>query len=209
MTTKTPFNPTGADVDQLLAQELNNLSFQDRAKIHEEIHGVNSLALKETSTQIKVALRSMQEEMEKTDPSQKVSYYKAMETETSFIHDDAFRLKLLRTAFFDTKKACQRMMTHLRFLEKYFGPEALKRPPRLSDFPTKEQTLLRKGHIQLLPSRDRAGRLVAFDYDSVYASSDTADMIPRMVRHDIEFTVFPILPGLFFLLCRSWRLTSS
>jgi hypothetical protein len=181
MTPKTPFNPTGVDVDQLLAQELNKLSFQDRSKIQEEIHGVNSLALEETPSQLNFALRGMQEEIEKTCPSLKGAFYKAMNTKTSFVHDDDFRLKFLRTDFFDPKKACQRMMTHLTFLDKYFGPETLKRPIRLSDFPKKEQALLRDGYIQILPSRDRAGRLVAFDYGSAYATGETTDMIPRMV----------------------------
>jgi hypothetical protein len=184
MTEEMPFNhDIGGDVDQIMARELNNLSFYDRSRIQEEIHGAVSLAMEETPSQIASALQSLQNEIDQTSVAERKAYDLAIASESSFVHRDEFRLKFLRADFFDAKRACWRMMAHLRLLGKYFGPSALLRPLRFSDFPRKEQSIVRAGFIQILPSRDRAGRLVSFDNDSVYASDETADSIPRMVRY--------------------------
>jgi hypothetical protein len=182
MTEEMPFNhDIGGDVDQIMARELNNLSFYDRSRIQEEIHGAVSLAMEETPSQIASSLQSLQNEIDQTSATERKAYDLAMASESSFVQGNEFRIKFLRAEFFDAKRACWRMMVHLRLLGKYFGPSALLRPLRFSDFSRKEQSIVRAGFIQILPSRDRAGRLVAFDNDSVYASDETADCIPRMV----------------------------
>ena len=151
--------------------------------IQEEIHGVQSLALEESPAQIEAALTALQEEIDRYDVAEyRHAFDSAMACPTSFVHTREWRLKYLRADFFDPKPACKRIMTRLRLLEKYFGEKALQRPLRISDFPKQEQTHLRKGHIQVLPSRDRAGRLVAFDHDSIYASDEENSTIPCMVR---------------------------
>ncbi|KAG7373864.1 hypothetical protein IV203_012959 [Nitzschia inconspicua] len=181
---KSSFNSqVGADeVDQLMARELNRLSFHDRNLIQEEIHGVYYPTFDEAPTQVAAALASLRDEIDKAPASERRAFDRAVSHQSSFVHDDDFRLQFLRAECYNTEKACSRMMTHMRLLEKYFGPQALTRPLRFSDFPKKEQSILRSGFIQILPSRDTSGRLVSFDNGSVYASDETTDPLPRMVR---------------------------
>ncbi|KAG7337853.1 hypothetical protein IV203_012738 [Nitzschia inconspicua] len=190
MMAKSSFNSqVGADeVDQLMARDLNKLSFHDRNLIQEEIHGVYSPAFDETPTQVAAALASLRDEIDKTPASDRRAFDRAVSHRSSFVHDDDFRLQFLRAECYNTKKACSRMMTHMRLLEKYFGPNALTRPLCFSDFPKKEQSIVRSGFIQILPSRDTSGRLVSFDNGSVYASDETADPLPRMIRMLLYFS---------------------
>ncbi|KAL3918534.1 MAG: hypothetical protein SGILL_004189, partial [Bacillariaceae sp.] len=172
------------DVDAIMAKELNRLSVQDRTNIQEEIHGVQSLACDESKEHIEDSLRKLQEEIDNRhnlyDPSLRGALDQAMACKDSFVHSTQYRLQYLRADFFHPKKACRRLMVRLRLLQKYFGPSALQRSLKISDFPKKEQAHLRKGHVQILPSRDRAGRLIAFDHDSVYASDEENSTIPCM-----------------------------
>ena len=59
--------------------------------------------------------------------------------------------------------AAARLTLHAELLFKLFGPEALMRPLRFSDLSKSEQNEIKAGIYQILPSRDRAGRLVAFN----------------------------------------------
>jgi hypothetical protein len=171
-----------ADVDAVLARELNKLSTQDRENIQEEIHGVQSLALEESPTQIEEALQALQEEIDRCDPSERLPFDQAIATPTSFVHNREWRLQYLRADLFNPKKACHRIMVRLRLLQTYFGSVALQRNLRITDFPKNEQRNLSKGRVQILPSRDRAGRLVGFDHDSIYASDEANNTIASLVR---------------------------
>ena len=69
LTTKNNIDPDA--VDTLLAKEIDDLSFQERNDIYEEIHGVSNMAAKETPELLQESLRRMSEEIEKlvTDDS--------------------------------------------------------------------------------------------------------------------------------------------
>jgi hypothetical protein len=53
-------------VDKLLAKELNSLSFDDREALSEQLHGVRSLAPKETPEMLNNAFHELQNEINKT-----------------------------------------------------------------------------------------------------------------------------------------------
>ena len=71
-------------------------------------------------------------------------------------------LKYLRADFFQVEKAAVRMVNHLSLLYKYFGPDMLQRRLRFADLTQAEQDCIRTGKEQILPVRDRAGRLLLF-----------------------------------------------
>ena len=52
------------DVDRILADELNALSFRDREALSEEVHGVRSMAPDETPEMVRKALSDLNEEIE-------------------------------------------------------------------------------------------------------------------------------------------------
>jgi len=82
------------------------------------------------------------------------------EGSTTFVNDEAFRLRFLRAEQFRPKQAAERMIRNLDLLFRYVGPEGLKRPIRLSDLDESSLSLLKAGSFQLLPCRDRSGRRI-------------------------------------------------
>ncbi|KAG7340612.1 hypothetical protein IV203_024155 [Nitzschia inconspicua] len=152
-----PLSPEA--LDSLMAREVSQLSFIDRSSIYEEIHGVQSLAIQETPELIRQSLLSFQHEID-IFRGKKSAYDDAMTAGSRYVCSNELRIKFLRADFFDPKKAVARFLLRLENLFDFFGPVALQRPLQYSDLGRKETELLRKGFIQILPTRDRAGRLV-------------------------------------------------
>jgi len=71
-----------------------------------------------------------------------------------------FRLRFLRCELFDVPKAVVRFLNYLNLAYELFGEVALHRQIGIEDFTRREMRFVKKGFIQLLPYRDRAGRRV-------------------------------------------------
>jgi len=142
------------NVDALLAQELNNMSLDERNRMWEEIHGVDK-PIEETEELVTRSLRDMEEEI--CNIPVKAAYDRASE---SYKKDRKFRLMFLRCEYFDAKKAAVRLVKFMDGMLEYFGEVALTRPIRLSDFSSDDLAYFKLGTMQLLSKRDRAGRLV-------------------------------------------------
>jgi len=160
-------------VDDLLSKELMKLSFQDRNKINEEMHGVRCLAPPETPQMLRQALEELQMQLTKT--YYKPSYDQAQQlflqqqqakggdnrpVTTCYVNTEEFRLKFLRCEFFDIEAAATRLLNYLELLVELYGPYALTREIQLSDFTKQEIQILRAGYQQLWPFRDRSGRRI-------------------------------------------------
>jgi len=172
--------------DDLLAEEISRLSFQDRNHINEEIHGVRVLAPEETPELLERSLAdlgSFLNQMITEPPSLKDAYNlsqtldsnRRMEpidlqsnenpstTNILYVNDKSFLLRFLRCELFDAKKAALRIIKYLNLVHEVCGEYALTRPIQLNDFNKEEKKILRSGFMQLLPYRDRAGRpILAF-----------------------------------------------
>jgi hypothetical protein len=153
------------DVDQLLAKELESLSFKERSRIQEEIHGVSSLCPKETPGMVEEALKSMQQYL---DNIQHKPIYDQL-SPFSYLHTKEWNLRFLRCELFDCKKAAERLVRFTEYMEKEYDMEVLERPLRLLDLQTKNgntgkevMDCFRSGHSQQLPFRDRSGRRIFF-----------------------------------------------
>ena len=178
----------GKPLDDLIAQDFTNLSFQDRNALNEEIHGVQCLAPEETPNMVADAIQRMSQELDNIkykpayvrsqqwnslssspgiDCTQSVySYNKrtiAAGTHSTYVNTLDFRLRFLRAELFDAKKAAIRMVKFLEIvMELYDGnEELLRRPIGLVDLKSKEEkNYIKLGNHQLLPFRDRSGRRV-------------------------------------------------
>uniref|UniRef100_A0A7S4EL90 DUF6824 domain-containing protein n=1 Tax=Pseudo-nitzschia australis TaxID=44445 RepID=A0A7S4EL90_9STRA len=78
----------------------------------------------------------------------------------SYIFHRDFRLKFLRADMYEADKAAHRYLRCVEGLHKYFGSFALQRPLMYEDLGKECQDAAKSGYVQILPSRDRAGRLV-------------------------------------------------
>jgi len=155
------------DVEALLTKELQQLSFEARNKIQEEVHGVLSMAPTETPEMIQKSLNQLEQAVSQLPVDVKPAYTKALAMDSPYVHAKEFRLRFLRAELFDAATAAVRFAKHLNLLDKYFGTEALVRPLRWDDLGKREQEILRVGQTQVLPARDRAGRLVAVHIGSM------------------------------------------
>lgn len=73
-----------------------------------------------------------------------------------------FMLKFLRCDDFDAKKAAQRLVRHFDKKRELFGTELLNKDIKLSDLSKDDMEFLLSGGFQILPSLDRANRIVWF-----------------------------------------------
>ena len=144
-----------------------SLAFKDRNAINEEIHGVTCMAPKESPELISNALYELRHELDLIE--EKPAYNRAQQMylenhgvggRYGYVNTDEFRLRFLRCELFDAKKTAVRMVKYLDLVCGAYGPYALTRPFKLSDFTKADMTFLRGGDYQLMPYRDRSGRRV-------------------------------------------------
>ena len=170
------------DVDAMMANSLNKLSFRDRTVLQEEIHGVGSLAPEEAPEMVDKALSDFQTELDKLHPDSRIFYDRAISLNSKYVHSPEFRLKFLRADLFDAKKAAMRFANYLQYGHRYFGDVALMRPLRFEDLTVEEQEMMREGIGQVLPSRDRSGRLIFFHQPPVLKDGRTDASLRARVR---------------------------
>jgi hypothetical protein len=155
-----------------VTRELMRMSFANRNAVNEEIHGVHSMALTETSELIAGSLASMeqavainvqvtQQELFSQQSTVIPAYVEAQRFRAPYIHQLDFRIKFLRAALFDPNKAAERLVGFSQLVRDILGAEALiKVPIQLSHLAFDEHSLLREANFQILPGRDRSGRRI-------------------------------------------------
>ncbi len=153
--------PVQQKIDDLLSQDLLNLSITDRNAIIEEIHGVKTIAPPETPNMIQSALQEFEGHIERMPQDKKAALVRGKRLyPDSYISSEDFRLRFLRCDLFDTRMAASRMCEFLDLVSDLFGDYVLRRPIQMTDFTWEEMQVLRHGHFQLLPYRDRSGRRI-------------------------------------------------
>ena len=159
-------------MDKLWSKELYHLGVQEREDIINEIHGVQSnRAIRETPEIISEGVQALRDHIDANidnpvdngdsivPPITKDAYSIGInELKSDYILTKAFLLKFLRAALFDIEKAAQRYFRYLDLIYELFGKVSLTRPLALADLTKREIRYLKKGQMQLLPSRDGAGR---------------------------------------------------
>ena len=183
-----PKNLSDRRLDDIIAKDFMELSFQDRNAISEEMHGVSTLSPIETPEMVTNAVHRLS--MEIAAIRHKPSYDRSQQwnsisptmgidcpqsiysynsetlsagTHSTYVNTLDFRLRFLRADLFDAKKAANRLVNFLDMvMELYDGnDELLRRPIGLNDLNSKEEKdYLKLGNHQLLPFRDRSGRRV-------------------------------------------------
>jgi hypothetical protein len=116
----------------------------------------------ETEEFVKERLMAMDRELRNIP--QKSAYEEAERMCVHYVTNRKFRLMFLRAVRFDAQQAAVRLVSLMERKLEYFGVAALARPLRLSDLDKDELTVLKSGKVQLLPSRDSAGRAVVGNF---------------------------------------------
>jgi hypothetical protein len=181
-------------VEEMHAQEMYQLSQQERERIQEEVHGVTSMLVEETPDLITSSLQQFDAHLARstaTRSPENVAYFVAKEQPEScqyVLTNRDMHLKFLRADLFDSAKAVRRYLCNIQVLYKYFGIVALQRPIRFSDLGKEEQTDYKTGHFQVMTARDRAGRLIL-----VVASAQQMSQVPVSQAQQINEVFTPLL----------------
>jgi hypothetical protein len=149
--------PTLAEASAMLAKEMNQLSVDEREKVLEDVHGI-ARVVDEPQEFIEACLALFEKELSKI--SSKAAYDLASSMSKEYTSSKKIRLMFLRAESFDTPNAASRMVRF--FDEKYelFGGDKLTKDITLADLDPDDITTIENGFLQVLPSKDCAGRKV-------------------------------------------------
>ena len=179
-------NPQPDEVDALLASELTNMSFEERGSIYEEIHGVD-IEIVETPQLVAEALQLMETALQQQAPRLRELYNQARQINPEYVDSPSFWLQFLRAEYFVAPKAALRLCRFLAGKVEFFGPDTLARPITLDDFDPDDMLWLKTGIVQLLPSRDRSGRIVfgVFNMSPDYLQPVRIDSVVRIYNDNL------------------------
>jgi hypothetical protein len=165
----TDLNTNMSKVEKLMADEIERLSLEDRNAIYEEIHGVFTMAKEESPELLDDSLSNFQAELNKIDNMEIGFAYDCIANQDRnlysrrLVHDPDFRLRFLRSSFFDPSQAALRMLRFFGVLYELYGRENLQNFDGTMDFfscDRHDQAAFRTGYLQILPFRDRSGRKI-------------------------------------------------
>jgi hypothetical protein len=145
-------------VEGLLASELSGLSLSERDKGMFDVHGISNV-IEETPELIERSLDDLEKEIRKI--KKKVAYENAKKMNSSFESDPEFQIMFLRSELFNCKNAAKILSLHFEKKAEIFGSgEIVGRDVCSSDMGPENLKILRSGSMQVLPSRNVAGRSV-------------------------------------------------
>eukprot|EP00980_Cylindrotheca_fusiformis_P009812 scaffold2157_cov111-Cylindrotheca_fusiformis.AAC.6 len=166
-----PFNVMSEkrNADKYLARAMNILSSEDRETALEEVNGIVS-TIPEDPTSLDQCLQEMNRHLMSLKQG---TYYEVAEKMNSdFVTDRDFRTMFLRANRFasngkqqyDPKRAAAQMKIFFDTKFMLFGKDKLVKDITLSDLDDGARCCLQGGSLQVLPVRDRAGRLVVVSF---------------------------------------------
>jgi hypothetical protein len=154
--------------ESLLTKELNGLSFEERERVYDELHGVSDI-VDETPDFVAAKLQDMRDELEKIPKKNKKALDRALFLRPGLQNDDKSRLLFLRATRFDPVKAAGLMTRHFEHKLYLFGEHLLPARITVDNLGERETELLHTGAVVLLNSIDRGGRgvylMTASEYD--------------------------------------------
>mmetsp|Transcript_33280 Transcript_33280/g.80478 ORF Transcript_33280/g.80478 Transcript_33280/m.80478 type:complete len:477 (+) Transcript_33280:132-1562(+) len=144
------------EIDALLSEAMNNLTFQEREKQQEVLHGVDD-EIKEEGNIVDIALSELDNHLIRI---KRGSVYEIAERmDPAYVHARAFRVMFLRGNRYDTKAAANQMLKFFETKQDLFGTEKLTKDITIDDLDEDDIACLKTGWLQLA-GKDRSGRVV-------------------------------------------------
>jgi len=146
-------------MNSLLAHALSSLSFDERQKQQEILHGVDT-EIPENDAMVNEAFQSLNEHLDKVKRGS--AYETAESLDVSYVSDTCFRLLFLRGNRFDAKAAADQMIRYFQMKINLFGIEKIVKDITISDLDDDDRACLRTGTHQVIGT-DQAGRTIWFN----------------------------------------------
>lgn len=157
---------TQDEFDRLLALEKHQQSREERQKVLEEIHGIATV-VDENDAFVSSKLLELTAAIGRLPKAQRKLYDQVVcspnQWETSYITSRMLQLQFLRAERYESEASASRMMLFCEKKASLFGQHTVGRGLRISDLAEDELKWFQSGYTQILPQRDRSGRMVLFD----------------------------------------------
>eukprot|EP00980_Cylindrotheca_fusiformis_P019630 scaffold6821_cov127-Cylindrotheca_fusiformis.AAC.4 len=153
------------DLDKYLAISMNMLSVKNREAALEEVNGIASSEPEDPDTLVDC----LQEFDEHLMQLKQGTYYEVAEKmDPDYVRDRDFRIMFLRANRYasngqhryDAKRAAWQMKNFFDTKHLLFGKEKLVKDITLDDLDEDDTLSFQRGSLQVLPVRDRAGRVI-------------------------------------------------
>ena len=146
------------------ARELRQLPKEVRERVWADVTGdpnaTHYHVTPEDPNHVQRQLKALEKEVRGISP--KEAYDRALRMNASYVQDPSFRVMFLRSEEFKAPEAAQRMVRHFEKKLELFGDKLLTTNLRLQHLTSDDLEALSCGGLQLLPKRDRAGRVILF-----------------------------------------------
>jgi predicted house-cleaning noncanonical NTP pyrophosphatase (MazG superfamily) len=170
------------NIDDILANTLQELSVKERENVYFEQHGVSDVieevpefvaqCLEEFNSQLLLLKSSRQPWAE--------AYNLAESRDPLYVNSPKIRLRFLRTERFDAKKAATRFVLYFDFKKDLFGETKLCKDITYNDLGEEDIKALKKGFLQDLPARDRSGRAVLCIFPSHFDFKEPETLVRKV-----------------------------
>ena len=147
-----------------LADDLNQLSVEQRTQIMDEIHGVDKIDMPvETPEFVNQKLKELQNELSKLNPRRQRKHYdRAVFLKPSIVDDFPFQLMFLRATRYDANKAAIMMASYFTNKVQLFGMSKIVEPITVHDLSPEDHATFETNATRALPEKDSVGRLVVW-----------------------------------------------
>ncbi|CAJ1932776.1 unnamed protein product [Cylindrotheca closterium] len=144
------------EIDALLSEGMNALSFAEREEQQEVLHGVEK-AIAEEDDFIETALKDLEEHL--TRMKHGTVYEIAERMDSTYVHARAFRVTFLRGKRYDAKASAKQMLSFFEVKQQLFGNANLAKDITIDDLDENDREALKVGSIQLA-GKDTSNRQV-------------------------------------------------
>ena len=170
----------------LLAKEMNQLSVQEREFVFEEIHGVSETQ-EETPEFVAASFEAMRTALGEIPKRKKTAYDRASFLKPSLSQDRDFHMMFLRADRYNPVNAAQRLVKYFELKRSLFDDDKLVKKITSADLDPDDWEVSKCGGLQVLPQKDRAGRLVWF-HDLRFVRFKTPDNFVSLLRTSLYET---------------------
>lgn len=166
------------EIDSMLSQAMNGLSFEERQKHQEKLHGVDN-DIVEDETVLRNALEELDLHLLLTKDGS--IYEIAEQIDPGYVGSKAFRRMFLRAYDYDAKASADMMLRFFELKHNLFGKEKLAKDITMADLTDDDIACLKSGSLQLL-GKDRSGRQVMFAFLSQMGDIKSTETLQSQMR---------------------------
>jgi len=164
------------EIDSLLSQALNELTFEERQEQQEMLHGVEATITEETNF-VEASLQELDDHLTKI--KRDTVYEVAEDMDPGYVGDRSFRVMFLRGNRYDAREAADQMIKFFELKHQLFGKGSLVKDITINDLDEDDIACLKTGWIQLA-GKDRSGRQIMLNLPGLRTDKCTLQNELRM-----------------------------